>query len=374
MPKRCGLIATEVRGPVIAGARAMPARLTSSAPASRSRPPPRRRIHTLHRHVRSAPRAQAADDARGSASTPAVAAVRRARQLHRRRAVLGGGRDAQRPRLSVPRDRRGHRRRRHDDQSARHGRLLDARRDRRVLPDDPEPRARTPTSRLQRALPRRSRPRGREHAGGASAAARGRSSARSTASASAPATRRSKRSSWRRACAPIACRSRPASTPREIYPDQPAADARSPAKRVQANKAIVGRNAFAHEAGIHQDGMLKDRRTYEIMRPEEVGVPQATLVLGKHSGRHAVQRRCEQTRPDARSHRARDGLLGHHDHRGSRESRQRQRSSPKSSPSSAAVAVRRADHRIDARLHRHPGRSRLRTRCLATVLRGSSRF
>jgi 2-isopropylmalate synthase len=62
---------------------------------------------------------------------------------------------------------------------------------------------------------------------------------------------------------------------------------------VQANKAIVGRNAFAHEAGIHQDGMLKDRRTYEIMRPEEVGVPKATLVLGKHSGRHAVQRRCE---------------------------------------------------------------------------------
>jgi 2-isopropylmalate synthase len=65
-------------------------------------------------------------------------------------------------------------------------------------------------------------------------------------------------------------------------------------ERVQANKAIVGRNAFAHEAGIHQDGMLKDRRTYEIMRPEEVGVPEATLVLGKHSGRHAVQRRCEQ--------------------------------------------------------------------------------
>jgi 2-isopropylmalate synthase len=63
---------------------------------------------------------------------------------------------------------------------------------------------------------------------------------------------------------------------------------------VQANKSIVGRNAFAHEAGIHQDGMLKDRRTYEIMRPEDVGVPATTLVLGKHSGRHAVQRRCEQ--------------------------------------------------------------------------------
>jgi len=80
---------------------------------------------------------------------------------------------------------------------------------------------------------------------------------------------------------------------REIYPSsQMFTDLTG--ERVQANKAIVGRNAFAHEAGIHQDGMLKDRRTYEIMRPEEVGVPQATLVLGKHSGRHAVQRRCEQ--------------------------------------------------------------------------------
>jgi 2-isopropylmalate synthase len=65
-------------------------------------------------------------------------------------------------------------------------------------------------------------------------------------------------------------------------------------ERVQANKAIVGRNAFAHEAGIHQDGMLKDRRTYEIMRPQDVGVPQTTLVLGKHSGRHAVQKCCER--------------------------------------------------------------------------------
>jgi 2-isopropylmalate synthase len=61
---------------------------------------------------------------------------------------------------------------------------------------------------------------------------------------------------------------------------------------VQANKAIVGRNAFAHEAGIHQDGMLKDRRTYEIMRAEDVGAPWNPLVLGKHSGRHAVQKKC----------------------------------------------------------------------------------
>ncbi|MGE0393661.1 MAG: 2-isopropylmalate synthase [Vicinamibacterales bacterium] len=62
---------------------------------------------------------------------------------------------------------------------------------------------------------------------------------------------------------------------------------------VQVNKAIVGRNAFAHEAGIHQAGMLKDRRTYEIMRAEDVGVPWNPLVLGKHSGRAAVQQKCK---------------------------------------------------------------------------------
>ncbi len=56
---------------------------------------------------------------------------------------------------------------------------------------------------------------------------------------------------------------------------------------VQPNKAIVGVNAFAHESGIHQDGMLKDKRTYEIMSPQDVGVPESLLVLGKHSGRHA---------------------------------------------------------------------------------------
>ncbi len=61
----------------------------------------------------------------------------------------------------------------------------------------------------------------------------------------------------------------------------------------QPNKAIVGRNAFAHEAGIHQDGVLKERTTYEIMHPESVGVPESRLVLGKHSGRHALRDRCE---------------------------------------------------------------------------------
>ncbi|HXY49127.1 MAG TPA: 2-isopropylmalate synthase [Terriglobales bacterium] len=63
---------------------------------------------------------------------------------------------------------------------------------------------------------------------------------------------------------------------------------------VQPNKAIVGRNAFAHEAGIHQDGVLKNPLTYEIMTPHSVGVPDSRLVLGKHSGRHALSLRCEQ--------------------------------------------------------------------------------
>jgi 2-isopropylmalate synthase len=61
----------------------------------------------------------------------------------------------------------------------------------------------------------------------------------------------------------------------------------------QPNKAIVGENAFAHEAGIHQDGFLKERTTYEIMEPRSVGVPESKLVLGKHSGRHALAKRCE---------------------------------------------------------------------------------
>jgi 2-isopropylmalate synthase len=60
----------------------------------------------------------------------------------------------------------------------------------------------------------------------------------------------------------------------------------------QPNKAIVGRNAFAHEAGIHQDGYLKEKTTYEIIDPKSVGVPEGKLVLGKHSGRHALNQRC----------------------------------------------------------------------------------
>jgi 2-isopropylmalate synthase len=63
---------------------------------------------------------------------------------------------------------------------------------------------------------------------------------------------------------------------------------------VQPNKAIVGANAFAHESGIHQDGLLKERTTYEIMTPESIGLVKTNLVLGKHSGRHAFRDRLKQ--------------------------------------------------------------------------------
>ncbi len=64
--------------------------------------------------------------------------------------------------------------------------------------------------------------------------------------------------------------------------------------QVQPNKAIVGANAFAHESGIHQDGILKEKITYEIMTPESIGVPKSTLVLGKHSGRHAFREKLKE--------------------------------------------------------------------------------
>ncbi len=63
---------------------------------------------------------------------------------------------------------------------------------------------------------------------------------------------------------------------------------------MQYNKAIVGRNAFAHESGIHQDGMLKNAQTYEIMTPESVGVSKTSLVMGKHSGRHAFKEKLKE--------------------------------------------------------------------------------
>ena len=95
--------------------------------------------------------------------------------------------------------------------------------------------------------------------------------------------RRSKRSSWRCTCE------------RNVYPFETGIDTKLiyPTSQllsaltgvgVQPNKAVVGRNAFAHESGVHQHGVIKDRRTYEIMTPESVGAPPTRLVLGRHSG------------------------------------------------------------------------------------------
>ena len=144
---------------------------------------------------------------------------------------------------------------------------------------------------------------------------------------------------------------------------------------VQANKAIVGRNAFAHEAGIHQDGMLKDRRTYEIMRPEEVGVPQATLVLGKHSGRHAVQRRCEQLGLTLERHELETvywDIMSIAD----REKVVSDRDLADVDRAGSAASVRPPAHPpASIRLQRNPRRSRLRARRLTDrVLQGSTGF
>lgn len=80
---------------------------------------------------------------------------------------------------------------------------------------------------------------------------------------------------------------------REIYPSS-AMVTNLTGMIVQPNKAIVGRNAFAHEAGIHQDGVIKQKLTYEIMRPEDVGIKESKLVMGKHMGRHALRQRYEE--------------------------------------------------------------------------------
>ena len=79
---------------------------------------------------------------------------------------------------------------------------------------------------------------------------------------------------------------------------------------MQPNKAIVGRNAFAHESGIHQDGVLKERTTYEIMDARDVGLDSNSIVLGKHSGRHALKDALQGARLPGRGQRPQPGLQG----------------------------------------------------------------
>ncbi len=89
---------------------------------------------------------------------------------------------------------------------------------------------------------------------------------------------------------------------RASFPRQPAAELASSLSGRSPTKPSWASNAFAHEAGIHQDGYLKERTTYEIIDPQSVGVPESRLVLGKHSGRHALNQRCQGTglRPEPR--------------------------------------------------------------------------
>ncbi len=120
--------------------------------------------------------------------------------------------------------------------------------------------------------------------------ARVKSSARSTASANAPATLLSKKWSWRCARAKIISISTPTSSASSSIQVRDLVS-QVTGIPIPINKPIVGDNAFAHEAGIHQDGVLKHKQTYEIMTPESIGIPGNRLVMGKHSGRHAFDER-----------------------------------------------------------------------------------
>jgi 2-isopropylmalate synthase len=96
------------------------------------------------------------------------------------------------------------------------------------------------------------------------------------------------------ACATTCCRTGPGIDSDHVDACQPSSSRPRPRSRCSFNKAIVGRKRFAHESGIHQDGMLKHTQTYEIMTPETVGVKQTSLVMGKHSGRHAFVHKLEE--------------------------------------------------------------------------------
>ena len=138
--------------------------------------------------------------------------------------------------------------------------------------------------------------------------ARARSRSRSTASASAPATRRSRRSSWRSG---RARRSSPTSA-RGVATEQLTAASRLVSYltgfAIQPNKAIVGGNAFAHESGIHQDGVIKNPLTYEIMTPQSVGLAGSQLTIGKLSGRRGPPGQAPRARLRVRGRRPRRDL------------------------------------------------------------------
>ena len=182
--------------------------------------------------------------------------VTQARGLYGRRRVLGRGRDPQRHGLPVQGGRDGRRRRGDDHQPARYRRLLHAGGDRGVLHRGARPgcAARTTSSSAPTATTTSGWPSPTRWPRCGPGCARW--SAPSTASASVRATPRSKRSSWRRGSSPTGCPTRPGSTPPSSWRTSRLLTELTQ-EPVQANKAIVGRNAFAHEAGIHQDGVTQ---------------------------------------------------------------------------------------------------------------------
>ena len=230
------------------------------------------------------------EDVKGQAR----AAVAHARAVHRRRGVLARGRLALRRGVHGRGDPDRARRGRHHDQRAGHRGLHDARTStrrcsRRLYELVPGLRDVT----VVRALPRRPgagrgqlarRARRRAPPGGVrhqrDRRARGQRVARGDRDAAAHA----RVDAW--ACGPASNTREIARTSRLV--------SRLTGYPVQPNKAIVGRNAFAHEAGIHQDGVLKERTTYEIMDATTIGLDANSIVLGKHSGRHALRNALEE--------------------------------------------------------------------------------
>ena len=284
-------ISRRVEGPVICGlARTHKADIDAAWGAVKDAARPR--IHTfistsdIHiEHQLQTDR----EDVKGQAR----AAVAPGQVLLRGRRVLADGRDPRRRRVHRRglRDRgRGGRDRR---QHPRHRRLHDARRSTRTT-------SAACTSWFRRCAGSSCRSTATTTWGWpsptptpASWPGRGRSSAPSTGSASAPATARWRRSRCWSGSARTSTASATGINTREIARTSRMVS-RLTGYAIQPNKAIVGRNAFAHESGIHQDGVLKERSTYEIMDATEVGLESNSIVLGKHSGRHALRDALEQ--------------------------------------------------------------------------------
>ena len=357
-------VAREVRRPGDRRARPLPRRATSRRPRARSA---RRRgggIHTflatsdlhlarkLRMTARGVPRARSSPASGSRARSPTMWSSRR--RMRRAATATFSAASSRRPSARAPR------------RSTCRTRSATPRRT-RSRDFFADVRARVPNADqaiVQRALPRRSRARGRRTASPRSRAARGRSSARSTASASAPATPRSRRSSWRCASGAIACRYDTAIEPQALYRDEPAADRAH--RRGGAGEQGDRRPQRVRARGRHPPG----RRAEGSAAPTRScgrrtsGSRARTLVLGKHSGRHAVQRRCEALGLERRAGGARTGLPRRDSARRAPQGRRRRRSAP-----DRHEDPRQARASLPPRTRRTAERGRLRPRRCEPALR-----